>query len=165
MSIWNNFNSKLDNMRNILYIFSDLVEKIDGSIQFRRAECCYRWLRILFRVTLWALKSSFLSLTMKVSGCGGSRVVACASILLTLLPVWSLGLKIDLRVGSLQGRIEKVSGSNETTGKNYASFSSIPYAEPPIGKLRFKVCIMISLLEKSMGLYFDSNYTSAFSNL
>ena len=101
---------------------------------------------------------------MKVSGCGGSRVVACASILLTLLPVWSLGLKIDLRVGSLQGRIEKVSGSNETTGKNYASFSSIPYAEPPIGKLRFKVC-MISLLEKSMGLYFDSNYISVFSDV
>ena len=61
--------------------------------------------------------------------------------LLILLPaVWSVGLKIDLRVGSVQGGIEKVQGpADGDRGKNYASFSSIPYAEPPVGKLRFKV--------------------------
>ena len=75
-----------------------------------------------------------------------AAVTCHASVLLILLPVWSLGLKIDLEVGSLQGRIEKVSGSNETTGKNYASFSGIPYAEPPIGKLRFKVCNYVCML-------------------
>ena len=50
-----------------------------------------------------------------------------------------MGLKIDLRAGSVQGGIEKVQGSADG-GKNYASFSGIPYAEPPVGKLRFKVC-------------------------
>jgi len=78
---------------------------------------------------------------MKVSGCGGigedcySKVVLLLLILLP--PVWSVGLKIDLRVGSVQGGIEKVQGSADR-GKNYASFSGIPYAEPPVGKLRFK---------------------------
>ena len=66
----------------------------------------------------------------------------CSKVVLLLLillpPVWSVGLKIDLRVGSVQGGIEKVQGSAD--GKNYASFSGIPYAEPPVGKLRFKVC-------------------------
>ena len=70
----------------------------------------------------------------------------CSKVVLLLLillpPVWSVGLKIDLRVGSVQGGIEKVQGSadNGDGGKNYASFSGIPYAEPPVGKLRFKVC-------------------------
>ena len=67
----------------------------------------------------------------------------CSKVVLLLLillpPVWSVGLKIDLRVGSVQGGIEKVQGSADG-GKNYASFSGIPYAEPPVGKLRFKVC-------------------------
>ena len=46
-------------------------------------------------------------------------------LLLILLPtVWSVGLKIDLRVGSVQGGIEKVQGSADgDRGKNYASFS------------------------------------------
>ena len=77
-----------------------------------------------------ALKSSFLNLTMKVSGCGGSSL-----LILLLWPVWSLGLKIDLSVGTIQGRIEKTSDGS----KNYASFSAVPYAEPPVDKLRFKV--------------------------
>ena len=56
-------------------------------------------------------------------------------ILLLWWPVWSLGLKIDLSVGTIQGRIEKTSDGS----KNYASFSAVPYAEPPVDKLRFKV--------------------------
>ena len=71
----------------------------------------------------------------------------CSKVVLLLLillpPVWSVGLKIDLRVGSVQGGIEKVQGSAD--GKNYASFSGIPYAEPPVGKLRFKVCTYVNL--------------------
>ena len=71
----------------------------------------------------------------------------CSKVVLLLLillpPVWSVGLKIDLRVGSVQGGIEKVQGSAD--GKNYASFSGIPYAEPPVGKLRFKVCTHVNL--------------------
>ena len=70
-----------------------------------------------------------------------SKVVLLLLILLP--PVWSVGLKIDLRVGSVQGGIEKVQGSAD--GKNYASFSGIPYAEPPVGKLRFKVCTYVNL--------------------
>ena len=75
----------------------------------------------------------------------------CSKVVLLLLillpPVWSVGLKIDLRVGSVQGGIEKVQGlaDNGDRGKNYASFSGIPYAEPPVGKLRFKVCTYVNL--------------------
>ena len=72
----------------------------------------------------------------------------CSKVVLLLLillpPVWSVGLKIDLRVGSVQGGIEKVQGSADG-GKNYASFSGIPYAEPPVGKIRFKVCTYVNL--------------------
>lgn len=46
----------------------------------------------------------------------------------------TFGLRVDLEVGSLRGRIEKAKPS----GANYASFTAIPYAEPPTQKLRFK---------------------------
>ena len=39
-----------------------------------------------------------------------------------------------MEVGSIKGKIDIAKPS----GKNYASFNSIPYAEPPVGKLRFK---------------------------
>lgn len=59
-----------------------------------------------------------------------------------LLPFLSLsnylvvasGFQIDLEVGSIQGKIDAAKPSD----KAFASFTSIPYAEPPIGKLRFK---------------------------
>ena len=44
------------------------------------------------------------------------------------------GFQIDLEVGSIQGKIDTAKPSDKT----FASFTSIPYAEPPIGKLRFK---------------------------
>ena len=44
------------------------------------------------------------------------------------------GFQIDLEVGSIQGKIDAAKPSD----KAFASFTSIPFAEPPIGKLRFK---------------------------
>lgn len=40
--------------------------------------------------------------------------------------------------GAVQGKID-----NGVNGQNFFSFQGIPYAEPPIGELRFKVCILI----------------------
>ena len=58
------------------------------------------------------------------------------SLLLILLPsgIDAHALKIDLSVGTLEGKIDKAVPS----GKAFASFTSIPYAEPPTGHLRFK---------------------------
>ena len=43
-------------------------------------------------------------------------------------------IKIDLEVGSIKGKIDIAKPS----GKHFASFNSIPYAEPPIDSLRFR---------------------------
>ena len=43
--------------------------------------------------------------------------------------------------GSLQGRLV----FSEETGRCFFSFQGIPYAEPPLGHLRFKVVFFVSL--------------------
>ena len=51
-----------------------------------------------------------------------------------LLCQFVLAYEINLEVGKVKGKIEEAIPS----GKKFAAFTSIPYAEPPIGKLRFK---------------------------
>lgn len=41
---------------------------------------------------------------------------------------------VEIEQGKLCGRIAK-----DANGNDYKSFQGIPYAKPPIGKLRFKV--------------------------
>ena len=48
--------------------------------------------------------------------------------------------EIRLPQGQLRGRTFKTS-----TGKEYFAFLGIPYAVPPVGPLRFKVCSSLSL--------------------
>lgn len=43
---------------------------------------------------------------------------------------------VHISSGDIQGSINKT-----WTNKEYMQFRGIPYAEPPVGDLRFKVCI------------------------
>ena len=52
-------------------------------------------------------------------------------------------LKVDTALGGLQGKVEKAVPS----GQNYAAFTSVPYAQPPVGNLRFKSPQMVSKWE------------------
>lgn len=43
--------------------------------------------------------------------------------------------RVRIKQGELEGTLEKL-----TTGDTYVSFKGVPYAKPPIGDLRFRVC-------------------------
>lgn len=45
-------------------------------------------------------------------------------------------------VTTKQGRLKGKTGT-DYVGQTYYSFQGIPYAKPPVGPLRFKVCIHI----------------------
>lgn len=44
---------------------------------------------------------------------------------------------VETKLGRLYGRVAQA-----LNGENYYSFQGIPYAKPPVGKLRFKVISM-----------------------
>lgn len=50
--------------------------------------------------------------------------------------------RVTLPLGDLKGVKLKT-----INNKEYFSFKGIPYAEPPIGKLRFKVCKYIHIIK------------------
>lgn len=49
-------------------------------------------------------------------------------------------VEIATKEGKLKGLLKKSQG---LTNKKYYSFQGIPYAKPPVGKLRFKVRLVV----------------------
>lgn len=45
---------------------------------------------------------------------------------------------VQTKFGLIRGLVR-----TNVLGGNYFSFKGIPYAEPPVGKLRFQVCLII----------------------
>ena len=60
-------------------------------------------------------------------------------LLLTVFTVGSQSEIIETKYGSLDGELlETISGTK------YQAFRKIPFARPPVGELRFQVCLNIS---------------------
>ncbi len=54
--------------------------------------------------------------------------------LVTIFVLQAEAIEVGLRLGKLRGQILEAIPSH----RKYASFKGVPYAQPPIGKLRFK---------------------------
>lgn len=61
---------------------------------------------------------------------------------LSIVTIWTCSILIyatpivEIKNGTLEGSIKK-----SKSGRNFYSFRGIPYALPPVGELRFKVCL------------------------
>lgn len=61
---------------------------------------------------------------------------------------------VKIPLGAVQGYWAK-----SVDGRQYAAFEGIPYAEKPIGNLRFEVCTNI-LCNNCLSRFLQSNHTS-----
>ena len=58
------------------------------------------------------------------------------------------GVLLHTKQGSLKGLV-----SQSRNGRDFYSFYSIPYAEPPLGELRFKVRYFITTYRNDLHMY------------